>query len=102
MQNIFIRFLNFFLGLIIFISVLYDPHVLNSADVHRTLSVSVLHLLKSPLVWFVAGCIISGSYSISYLEATLSGHLLKVRILKYRLSVTTAYKARGTNSFNSI
>nr|XP_011426497.2 MFS-type transporter SLC18B1 isoform X2 [Crassostrea gigas] len=49
-------------------------------SVHRTLSISVLHLLKSPLVWFVAGCIISGSYSISYLEATLASHLYKLGI----------------------
>ncbi|XP_078314593.1 MFS-type transporter SLC18B1-like isoform X2 [Crassostrea virginica] len=56
-------------------------------NVHRTLSVSVLHLLKSPLVWFVAGCIISGSYSISYLEATLSGHLLKLGISAVSMSL---------------
>lgn len=39
-------------------------------------------------MWFVAGCIISGSYSISYLEATLAGHLYKVRgIIKYHITL---------------
>ncbi|XP_062611583.1 MFS-type transporter SLC18B1-like [Saccostrea cucullata] len=47
---------------------------------HRTLSVSVLQLLKSSFVWCVAGCIVSGSYTISYMEATLANHLHKLGI----------------------
>lgn len=44
-------------------------------------------------MWFVAGCIISGSYSISYLEATLAGHLNKVRgIIKYYINLNVLWQ----------
>lgn len=44
-------------------------------------------------MWFVAGCIISGSYSISYLEATLAGHLNKVRgIIKYYITLNVLWQ----------
>ncbi|XP_048735346.2 MFS-type transporter SLC18B1-like isoform X2 [Ostrea edulis] len=51
-------------------------------DSPRTRSKSILSLLRSPFTWSIALCLISGSFSLGFLDPTLALHVDKLPELK--------------------